>query len=48
MNFTIRLAGPADLDAVAQLYGAVCDGLRDKPYNPGWRRGGAGTLSSQP
>ncbi len=46
MNFTIRLAGPADLDAVAQLYGAVCDGLRDKPYNPGWRREGFPTAAN--
>lgn len=39
MDFTIEKAGPQDLDAVAELYGAVCDYLADKPCNPGWRRG---------
>jgi len=40
MDITIRKAGPQDLDAVTELYGAVCDDLADKPYNPGWRRDG--------
>lgn len=39
MNLTIEKARPQDLDAVAELYGAVCDYLADKPYNPNWRRG---------
>jgi len=40
MDFLIEKAGPQDLDAVAELYGAVCDYLADKPFNPGWRRDG--------
>lgn len=40
MKFTIQKAGPADLPAVAGLYGAVCDGLAGRPYNPGWSREG--------
>lgn len=46
MSFTIRPAQPADLEAVGQLYGAVCDGLRDKPYNPGWQRDGFPTAAN--
>ena len=38
MELLIRKALPQDLDAVAALYGAVCDYLADKPCNPGWRR----------
>ncbi len=38
MNLLIEKAGPQDLDAVTALYGAVCDYLADKPFNPGWRR----------
>ena len=38
MDIIIEKAGPQDLDAVEELYGAVCDYLADKPYNPGWRR----------
>lgn len=34
----IKKAGPQDLDALSSLYGAVCDYLQDKPYNPNWRR----------
>lgn len=40
MEIVIEKAGPQDLDAVAELYGAVCDYLADKPFNPGWRRDG--------
>lgn len=36
----IEKAGPQDLDAAAELYGAVCDYLADKPFNPGWRKDG--------
>ena len=39
MKYTIEKASPQDLDAVAELYGAVCDYLADKPFNPNWRRG---------
>ena len=39
-RITIRKATSQDLDAVAELYGAVCDYLTDKPFNPGWRRDG--------
>ncbi|MBD5162552.1 MAG: GNAT family N-acetyltransferase [Oscillibacter sp.] len=38
MNITIEKAVSQDLDAAAALYGAVCDYLADKPFNPGWRR----------
>lgn len=38
MNITLKPADVRDLDAIADLYGAVCDGLADKPWNPGWRR----------
>ena len=34
----IKKAVPQDLDAVEALYGAVCDYLADKPFNPNWRR----------
>ena len=34
----IKKAAPQDLGAVAALYGAVCDYLADKPFNPNWRR----------
>ena len=40
MDILIKKATPQDLDAVAELYGAVCDHLADKPFNPGWRRDG--------
>lgn len=40
MSLTIQKAGPQDLEAVATLYGAVCDYLTGKPFNPGWRRDG--------
>lgn len=38
MGILIEKAGPQDLAAVTELYGAVCDYLADKPFNPGWRR----------
>ena len=38
MDILIEKASPQDLDAVAELYGAVCDYLVDKPFNPNWRR----------
>ena len=38
MDILIEKASPQDLDAVAELYGAVCDYLADKPFNPNWRR----------
>lgn len=38
MGILIETAGPQDLAAVTELYGAVCDYLADKPFNPGWRR----------
>lgn len=38
MNIMIEKAVSQDLDTVAALYGAVCDYLADKPFNPGWRR----------
>ena len=38
MRVTVQKAAPQDLDAIAALYGAVCDYLADKPFNPGWRR----------
>ena len=38
MNIIIEKAGFQDLDAVTALYGAVCDYLAGKPFNPGWRR----------
>lgn len=37
MNLVIEKAGPQDLDAVTELYGAVCGYLADKPFNPNWR-----------
>ena len=40
MDILITKAAPQDLDAVEALYGAVCDYLADKPFNPGWRRDG--------
>lgn len=40
MNMTIEKAAPGDLDAVAALYGAMCDYMADKPFNPNFRRGG--------
>ena len=38
MDILIKKAAPQDLDTVEELYGAVCDYLADKPFNPGWRR----------
>lgn len=38
MNIIIEKAKSQDLDAVTELYGAVCGYLADKPFNPGWRR----------
>lgn len=38
MSIIIEKATSKDLDAVAELYGAVCGYLADKPFNPGWRR----------
>lgn len=38
MDFTIEKAVPKDLNAIADLYGEVCDALADKRWNPGWRR----------
>ena len=38
MEIIIEKAASHDLNAVAELYGAVCDYLADKPCNPGWRR----------
>lgn len=40
MSFTVEKAGLRDLEAVSALYGAVCDYLADKAFNPGWRREG--------
>ena len=39
MDIVVEKAAPQDLDAVAALYGAVCDYLADKPFNPNWRGG---------
>ena len=39
MDILIKKAAPQDLDTVEELYGAVCDYLADKPFNPNWRRG---------
>lgn len=39
MDIIIEKAVFQDLDAVEALYGAVCDYLADKPFNPNWRRG---------
>lgn len=38
MDFMIKKAAPREIDAIAGLYGAVCDYLQDKPFNPNWRR----------
>ena len=38
MALIIQKAGPQNLYTVEELYGAVCDYLADKPFNPGWRR----------
>lgn len=40
MNIVIKKAVSQDLDAVEGLYGAMCDYLADKPFNPNFRRGG--------
>lgn len=40
MPITITKATNPDLPAVGGLYGAGCDALQGKPYNPGWRRDG--------
>lgn len=37
-DITVKKAQPQDLAAIAELYGAVCDYLQDKPFNPNWRR----------
>ena len=38
MNLMIEKARPRDLEAITALYGAVCDYLAERPFNPGWRR----------
>ena len=38
MEIIIKKAREQDIDAVAALYAAVCDYLKDKPFNPNWRR----------
>ena len=45
-RLTIRKASPQDLDAVAELYGAMCDYMADKPFNSNFRRGGFPTRES--
>ena len=40
MNMIIRKAASWDLNAVEVLYGAMCDYMADKPFNPNFRRGG--------
>lgn len=40
MNIMIEKAASRDLDAVEELYGAMCDYMADKPFNPNFRRGG--------
>lgn len=40
MDITVEKAASQDLDAVEELYGAMCDYLADKPFNPNFRRGG--------
>lgn len=40
MSIIIEKAASQDLDAVEELYGAMCDYLADKPFNPNFRRGG--------
>ena len=46
MKFTIQAAAPKDLPLAASLYGAVCDSLAGKPYNPGWTREGFPTVEN--
>lgn len=46
MSITLRTAALADLPAIAELYGSVCDGLQGRPYNPGWRRDGFPTAEN--
>ena len=38
MEITVKKAQEQDIDAVAALYAVVCDYLKDKPFNPNWRR----------
>ena len=40
MDIIIKKATSQDLDAVEELYGAMCDYMADKPFNPNFRRGG--------
>lgn len=40
MDIIIEKAGPQDLDAVEELYSAMCGYMEDKPFNPNFRRGG--------
>ena len=40
MDIILKKAGPQDLDAVEELYGAMSDYMADKPFNPNFRRGG--------
>ena len=40
MDIIIKKATSQDLDAVTELYGAMCDYMADKPFNPNFRRGG--------
>ena len=40
MNIIIEKAVFQDLDAVEELYGAMCDYMAGKPFNPNFRRGG--------
>ena len=40
MDIIIKKATSQDLDAVTELYGAMCDYMVDKPFNPNFRRGG--------
>ncbi len=46
MEFSIAKACASNLEETGVLYGAVCDSLADKPYNPGWRRDGFPTAAN--
>lgn len=41
---TVRAALEKDLKSIGSLYGAVCDALQGRPYNPGWSRDGFPTV----
>ncbi len=44
MAVTVRAALEKDLKSIGSLYGAVCDALQGRPYNPGWSRDGFPTV----